>query len=138
MSQENKALLQRWFDLVWNDGNADAIAEMLADDAVIHGLADAKGQPVTGIGTFAEFHKGFRGAFPNLVVQVEDLIAEGDMVVARCTVQAKHTGDSLGFAATHANVQFTGIAIVRVSNGKITEAWNNFDFLKMSQQLGVL
>ncbi len=79
------------------------------------------------------------GAFPNIEVIVEDVIAEGDKVVARCSVRGKHTGESLGTPATQSDIEFTGIAIVRVGEDvKISEAWNNFDFLKMNQQLGIL
>jgi steroid delta-isomerase-like uncharacterized protein len=138
MSSENKALMASWFEEVWNKGRADAIAERLASDAVIHGLVDAQGQPVNGIEAFRAFHAQFRGAFPDIVVQVEDIVAEGDRVAARCTVRGKHDGAHLGFAATNAPVEFTGMAIIRVKDGKIVEAWNNFDFMKMNQQLGIL
>ncbi|HEV8371268.1 MAG TPA: ester cyclase [Pyrinomonadaceae bacterium] len=138
MSDENKSLIHRWFAEVWNSGNTDSIGDMLLDDAVIHGLNDPSGNAVTGIDAFRAFHAQFRKAFPDILVNVEDVIAEGDKVVARCSVQAKHTGESLGIAATNSSVDFTGIAIVRVCDGKIAEAWNNFDFLKMNQQLGIL
>jgi len=138
MSEENKALLRRWFAEVWNNGNADSIGDMLLDDAVIHGLNDPSGNAVTGIEPFRAFHAQFREAFPDILVNVEDVIAEGDKVVARCSVRAKHTGESLGIAATNSAVDFTGIAIIRVHDGKIAEAWNNFDFLTMNQQLGIL
>ena len=138
MSQENKALMQRWFDEVWNNGSAEAIGSMLTDNVAIHGLTDTSGAPVTGAAAFSEFHSQFRSAFPDIIITVEDLISEGDKVVARCLVRAKHTGDSLGFAATHSDVEFTGIAIVRVRDGKIAEAWNNFDFLRMNRQLGIV
>jgi len=138
MSEENKALIERWFEEVWNQGNAKVIDELLAEDGVIHGLADANGQPVRGIEAFHEFHNQFRGAFSNLNISVDDVVAEGDRVVARCSVRGQHTGESLGFAATNAPVQFEGIAIVRIKDGKIVEAWNQFDFLEMNKQLGVL
>ena len=138
MSQANKDLIQRWFTEVWNKGNSEVITEMLTDNTVIHGLADTNGVEITGPDAFREFHKQFRAAFGGLEVTIEDIIDEGDKVVARCCVRGKHSGDSLGFAPTQADVEFTGMAIVRVSNGKIVEAWNNFDFMKMSRQLGVL
>jgi predicted ester cyclase len=53
-------------------------------------------------------------------------------------VRGGHAGDSLGFKATGARAEFDGIAIVRVSNGKFVEAWNNFDFMKMYRQLGAI
>ena len=138
MSEENKALMKRWFEEVWNQGNARVIDELLAEDGVIHGLADIDGNPVQGLASFKEFHAKFRGAFPDMHISVDDVIAEGDKVVARCSVRAQHTGAHLGFEATNAPVQFEGVAIVRVKNGKIAEAWNCFDFLTMNKQLGVL
>ncbi len=138
MSEENKALIERWFEEVWNQGNSKAIDELLAPDGVIHGLVDASGQPVRGLDGFREFHSQFRGAFSDLNISVDDVVAEGDRVVARCSVRGQHTGESLGFAATNAPIQFEGIAIVRIKDGKIVEAWNQFDFLEMNKQLGVL
>ena len=136
MSEENKQLMQRWFDQVWNDGRTDAIDEMFAADGLAYGLMD---NPTEGIGPsgFRDLHTMFRGAFPDMTITVEDMIAEGDKVAARCSVRGKHEGDHLGFAATKTPVDFTGMAIVRIRNGKIVEAWNNFDFMRMNKQLGV-
>jgi steroid delta-isomerase-like uncharacterized protein len=138
MSEENKALIRRWFEEVWNKGRPDAIAEMLAAEGIVHGLSEDPSQPLRGPAGFLPFHAQFREAFPKIEVVVEDQIAEGDMVAARCSVRGKHTGDSLGFAATQAPVDFTGIAITRIKDGKIVEAWNNFDFMKMYKQLGAI
>lgn len=138
MSEENKALLQRWFEEVWNKGNAAAIGEMLADDVVIHGLSDATGAPITNITEFRAYHSQLRGAFPDIVVHVDDMIAEGDKVAARCSVQGNHQGELLGIAATNAGVDFKGMGFVRISNGKFVEVWNTFDFLTMSRQMGII
>jgi steroid delta-isomerase-like uncharacterized protein len=138
MSEENKALIRRWFDEVWNKGRAEAIDEMFADGAVAHGLAEASGQELRGPTGFKPFFQNFRNAFPDIQVIVEDTVAEGDKVAARCTVRGRHQGDTLGFAATAKPTEFTGMCIVRVKNGQIVEAWNNFDFMAMFQQLGAL
>ena len=137
MSEKNKALIRRWFEEVWNQGRSDVIDDLLAEDAVIHGLVDGAGNPVNGLDGFHDFHTQFRGAFPDLIVSVDDTIAEGDMVVARCSVRGRHMGNHLGFAATNAPVQFDGVAITRIENGKIAEAWNHFDFAQMNRQLGL-
>lgn len=137
MSEENKALIRRWFEEVWNNGRSDAIAEMLAEDALLHGLSDNEDKPLRGPGEFTPFHQTFRGAFPDIKVVVEETIAEGNLVVARCTVYGTHTGDHLGAAASNAQVRFTGIGIGRIVDGKIVEAWNNFDFLTMNRQIGL-
>jgi steroid delta-isomerase-like uncharacterized protein len=138
MSEANKALMRRWFEEVWNQGRPDAIPEMLADDGIVHGLSEDAANPLRGPAGFLPFHAQFREAFPDIEVVVEDQIAEGDLVSTRCSVRGKHTGDSLGFGATQSPVEFTGVAIARIKDGKIVEAWNNFDFMKMYRQLGAI
>lgn len=130
-------VLRRWFEEVWNKGREEAIDEMLAEDAIVHGLADESGKELRGPTDFKPFHHKFRGAFPNIEVVVEDCICEGDKAAARCTVRARHTGDSLGIAATNNSVDFDGLCIIQVKDGKIVEAWNNFDFARLNQQIGV-
>jgi steroid delta-isomerase-like uncharacterized protein len=138
MSEHNKAFIRRWFEEVWNKGREEAIDEMFAEEGVANGLVDERGQPLRGPAGFKPFFHKFREAFPEIEVVVEDAIAEGDRVAARCTVRGRHRGDALGFAATERPVEFTGITIVRIRHGKIVEAWNNFDFMTMFQQLGAL
>ncbi len=136
--EENKALVRRWFEEVWNKGRADAIPELFAEDGIARGLSDDVNAPLKGPSGFLPFHAQFREAFPNIEVVVEDQIAEGDRVATRCSVRGKHQGDSLGFAATQSPVEFTGVTITRIKDGKIVEAWNNFDFMKMYKQLGAI
>jgi steroid delta-isomerase-like uncharacterized protein len=136
--EDLKAFIRRWFTEVWNEGREAAIDEMFAEDGVAYGLSDEAGAPLRGASGFKPFFRNFRGAFPDIEVSVEDTIAEGDRVAARCIVRATHAGDNLGFAATGKTVEITGIAIVRVRDGRIVEAWNNFDFMSMFQQLGTL
>lgn len=138
MSEDNRAVIRRWFEEVWNKGREEAIDELFAEDGVANGLADETGQPLRGPAGFRPFFRKFREAFPDIEVVVEDTVAEGDKVAARCTVRGRHQGDIMGFAATQQPVHFTGICIVRISEGKIAEAWNNFDFMSMYQQVGAL
>ena len=132
---DNKALIRRWFEEVWNKGRVEAIDELFAPEGLAHGLgSDA---PLRGPDNFKPFFHTFKGAFPDIEVVVADVIAEGDKVAARCVVRGRHQGHTLGFAATERPVEFHGICIVRVRDGQIIEAWNNFDFMTMYQQLGV-
>jgi steroid delta-isomerase-like uncharacterized protein len=138
MSEENKQLVRRWFDEVWNKGRSEAIEELFDENGIAHGLSDDPANPIKGPRDFRPFHTVFRDAFPGMMVDIEDMIAEGDRVAARCSVRGKHEGEFLGRAATQAPVEFTGITIVRIENGKIVEAWNNFDFMKLYKQVGHL
>ena len=134
MSAENKVLIKRWFEEVWNRGRVPAIDELLSPQAVIHGLGPAP----MNVAAFKQFHTMYRTAFPDVRIQVDDVIAEGDKVAVRWSGSGTHQGDSLGFAATGTGVQFAGMTIVRVENGKLVEGWNLFDQLGMLQQLGVV
>ena len=138
MSEENKELLRRWFEEVWNKGRADAIEEMFDENGIAHGLSDDPSKPIRGPRDYRPFYTTLRQAFPNLRIVIEDMVAEGDKVAARCSVRGKHEGDFMGRAATQSPVEFNGIAIVRIDNGKIVEAWNNFDFMTMYKQIGHL
>ena len=131
-------VLRRWFEEVWNKGRESAIDEMFADEGIAHGLVNEQGEELRGPANFKPFFHRFRGAFPDIEVVVEDCICEGDKAAARCTIRARHTGDSLGVAATNQPVEFDGLCIVQVKDGKIIEAWNNFDFARLNQQIGIV
>ena len=133
-----KALVRRWFEEVWNKGRADAIDEMFAADGIAHGLSDDPYTPLRGPAGFKILHEQFRGAFPDITVVIEDMIAEGDKVAARCSVRGKHAGDHLGVTATNAQIDFTGMTLMRIKDGKIVEGWNTFDFMRMNRQIGAI
>jgi steroid delta-isomerase-like uncharacterized protein len=137
-AEESRAMLHRWFEEVWNKGREEAIDEMLAEDAVAHGLVDENGEELRGPANFKPFQRRFRDAFPDIEVVIEDCICEDNRAAARCTVRARHTGDGLGVAATGNDVDFDGLCIIHVRDGKIVEAWNNFDFTRLNQQIGVI
>lgn len=134
MSTENKVLVRRWFEEVWNKGRAAAIADMLASNAVVHGL----GTDLHGPAGFQPFHAAYRDAFPDLTIHIDDIVAEGDTVATRWSGKGTHRGESLGFPATGKQVHLNGMLFVRVEGGKLVEGWNNFDQLGMLQQLGVV
>ena len=78
----------------------------------------------------------FRQAFPDLRIDVDDCLTDGDRVAFRCRVRGTHSGGGLGCDATGRRVEFMGMGIVRVRDGKIAEAWNTFDFQAMNEQIG--
>jgi steroid delta-isomerase-like uncharacterized protein len=138
MTDQYNTIQHRWFEEVWNKGRADIIDEMLDPNVIIHGLADPGGNEVRGAEAFKAFYESFRGALPDIQVIVEDTVSEGDKIVARCNVKATHTGEGLGASATGNTVEFTGMCMTIVKNGKIVESWNCFDFLTMMQQIGLI
>lgn len=133
-----ETLMHRWFEEVWNQGREEAIDELFAEDGIGYGLPTESGEPIRGPKDFKPFHRQFREAFPNIRVGVEDIIADGDKIVARCRVTGSLEGESLRVTPDSQPVDFTGVVIARIENGKIAEAWNEFDFMKLYSQLGVL
>ena len=132
---EYPSLLHRWFDEVWNQKREEAIDEMMTEDVVIHGLG---AEPIVGRENFKPFFRQFSSAIPDIHVTVEDVVTEGDKMSCRCTVRGTHTGEGLGFAPTNQAVEFTGGGLCIVKDGKFQEVWNEFDFMRMHTQMGVL
>ena len=138
MAEENETLLHRWFEEVWNKGSEAAIDEMFAEDGIAHGLNDADGNAIRGCEKFKILHRNFRKAFPNLKITIEETVSEADKIAAVCKVTATHEGEGIGVAPTNQPIEFTGLTIVKIKDGKIVEAWNEFDFMKMYSQVGAL
>jgi steroid delta-isomerase-like uncharacterized protein len=131
MTDTERNLGARWFEEVWNKGRRDAIAEMLPPDGVLH-----EGQTDTiGPEGFYEFFDRLNGAFSEFHVKIHDTIAEGDRFCLRWSCTCKHTGDGLGMPATKKTVHVTGMSIMRIADGRIVEAWQNWDMLGLMHQL---
>ena len=130
--------IHRWFEEVWNQKREDAIDEMFAVDGVANGFVDDEGKTIVGPEGFKKLHRAFLSAYPDMKITVEDTVVDGDKIAARCRVTGSHLGHGIGVAPTNQPVEFTGMTIVRVKDGKIVEAWNEFNFMKMYEQVGAL
>ncbi len=135
MSEENKEVIRRFFEEVWNKKNLAAIDELVAADQVDHELPP--GLPPGREGAKA-FISMYLGAFPDLEMTIEDMLAEGDKVSTRWSATGTHSGDLMGIPATGKQVTVTGLDINRVSGGKSVEHWGQFDQMGMMQQLGLV
>jgi predicted ester cyclase len=127
MRNVQSTLLFKWFNEVWNKGDENAIDKLLTSDAKANGII-ADDQPKGSEG-FKLFFNDFRKQFHDIKIDVEDVIAQDEIETARTTVSAIHTD-------TGKKVTFSGMCMAKIKDGKIAEAWNNFDFLNMYQQLG--
>ena len=134
MSEENKALVRRFYEEVWNKGNLDAAYDVFADDYVRHDLrpgsapAGPEGQKlVAGM---------FRAALPDAHLSVGFMVAEANMVVARWTMSGTHRGAWGAIPPTGKRMSFAGVNIFRISEGKVVEIWNHRDDLGLMEQLG--
>lgn len=126
MLNKKSSLTYRWFEEVWNQSIESSIDKFVDDNAIVHGIEVS--QP--GPDGFRSFYYAFRQEFKNIYVDVQEVYKEDDVESARCRVTAIHI-------PTGKQVDFTGMTIIRTKNDRIVEAWNNFDFLAMNQQLGM-
>lgn len=135
MSEQNKALDQRFFEEVWNRQNYAVIDELVANDFIGHSPPD---DDVIGPEGVKQFYITLHAAFPDLQVTINDQFAEGNTVVSRWTAHATHRGEFNGIPPTGNQASVTGISIASISNGMFVEAWTNWDALGLFVQLGVV
>jgi steroid delta-isomerase-like uncharacterized protein len=133
---DNVALMQRWFQEVWNEGRTETVYELMSPDAVAKGQSGPNDE-IHGPKEFEAFVDRIRGAFSDIRIKVEDVVGADDKVVVRWSGVMAHTGDGMGFPATGKTIHVGGISIARVVNGKVVEGWDNWDQLAMLEQLGV-
>jgi len=121
-AEENKTLVRREQEELWNhSGDLDAAEELfVAGEAAKQQAAD------------------FRRGFPDVTSTIEDLIAEGDKVVARWRSRATHQGDYMGIAPSGNEVEFTGISFYRIEGNKIAESWSVEDQFGLMRQIGAV
>jgi steroid delta-isomerase-like uncharacterized protein len=136
MLEANKAISRRLVEEAFNDGRLEVVDELIAPTFVNHDPS-VTGDMVGPEGT-KQLIEGYRTAFPDLRITVEDQLAEGDRVATRWTATGTHQAELLGIAATGKQATITGLTIDRIEDGKIVESWNNWDTLGMLQQLGVV
>jgi predicted ester cyclase len=137
MSERNKALARRWFEEVWNQARETTIDELFSADGVAHGLGDSESD-VHGPTEFKSFAANMRGSIPDIHIQLEDILSEGDRVAMRIRLQGTHAGKGLGVMPTGRNISIQGIVIIRVVEDQIVEGWNSYDQLGLLRQIGAL
>jgi steroid delta-isomerase-like uncharacterized protein len=133
-SEQNKALVRRFWQAFEANDQA-TLNEVLAPDLV----AQSPGAPapqnramhLQGIGAF-------NAAFSDRRFTIEELIAEGDLVASRTTLEGLHSGEMQGHPPTGKSIAATGLTIERIRDGKIVERWFSFDTTRVLQELGSL
>jgi steroid delta-isomerase-like uncharacterized protein len=134
-AEENRALIRRFLEELFNQRDMTAIDRYIAADYVDHVVPP--GVPPTRDG-FKQFVGGFLNALPDFHYTIEDVIGEGDKVAVRLSAQGTQTGEFGGIPATGKHATWSEMHIGRISNGMITEHWGEIDNLGMLQQLGVI
>jgi hypothetical protein len=134
----NKATFKRFHEAA-NTGDfehlAKTIDEIVAPDAVIRTPLPID---ATGAELLKQVWAMLFGVYPDIHLTVEDVIAEGDKVVARNTVTGTHRGEFMGVGPTGKSVTYNEVFIFRFADGRVIETWGVVDVYAQMKQIGVL
>ncbi len=133
-TEENQALVRRFFEELWNQGNLAVADELLSTDHVHH-FSD---EDIHGPDGVKQLVNWLHTAFPDIHTSIDDVVAEGDKVAVRFTIRGLHQGEGMGIPPTGKRVVYTGIDIFRLAGGRIVERWGEVDSLGLMQQLGAI
>ena len=133
-TEDNKALVRRFYDEVFNNKNMAGVDAFVAPNVIDHSLPPGAPGEIEGVRQTITM---FLTAFPDLNLTLEDIIAEGDKVVVRWTMRGTHQGASLGMPPTGKQFTLPGISLLRLDGGMAAETWVSYDQLVMLQQLGL-
>jgi len=134
-AEQQKALVRRFIEEVWNQGDLAIISQVCAPDFVLH---DPTTPRFKSRREYEHLVLAYRRAFPDLRCTMEEQLAEGNLVMSWWGMQGTHRGPLFGYAPTERHVRFTGISLNLLRDGQIAEARVNWDALGLFQQLGLL
>jgi steroid delta-isomerase-like uncharacterized protein len=136
LTEQNKATARRWSEELWGRGNLAIADEIIASDYVRHDPGDPF--PARGPEDVKRIVTMLRTMLPDLNIEIEAMVAEGNMVVSRYTATATDTVGYMGMAPTGKTIRTTAIQVFQFDNGKVVESWAVRDDLGTLRQLGHL
>ena len=129
-----RALLQRMFDQLINEGRLEVADELFAEDFVDHGpMGDVQGREA-----FTELVARWRSAVPDVHCEVQHVAVDGDLCGWVVHTTGTHTGDGLGFPATGRRFETLSANVGRFRDGRAVEHWAEQGMFPMLVQLGVI
>lgn len=131
--EETKQLLERYVAEVWENGNLDALRDFLAADYRRHVSPTL---PPLGLEEQTQRLAGFRSAFPDIELTVEEVIAEGDRIAFRSTITGTHRGELAGLPPTGKQISVGLVDVIRVEDGRFAEQWGGPNMADLFRQLG--
>src|SRR5437867_9190801 len=109
MADENKRIARRALEEIYNAGRFEVVDELIAPECVSYDVAMP--EPLRGRDAVKQQAQGYRSAFPDLRITIDQQLAEGDSVCTRWTARGTHRGELFGIAATNREATTTGITI---------------------------
>ena len=135
-SDANKAMIRRFVEEVKNKRHLDQLGDIFQSDYQEHNATVSSFGP--GIEGYKKFLNHLFTAFPEDNVTIEQIVAEGDMVVYRGTETGTHRAEFLRIPPTDKSATWTEIQFFRFQEGKVVEHWVDVDLFSWFQQLGII
>jgi len=132
--EENKKAIREFTRIFKNDHNVDGVDHLFDKNFTHHFRTPVS----SGLEGLKQIGRMMNGAFPDVVVTEEDLIASGDKVVERSSAVATHKDAMMGEKPTNKRIAWSEIHIYRLQGGKIKEHWAEIAMMELLQQVGVL
>jgi len=126
--EQNKAIVRDYLNEIVNKGNLGAFDTFFSDDVMFNETGNFREQ-------YPARMQAIHRAFPDHHLIVRDQIAEGDKVVTRVTFHGTHSGSFNGIPATGKQVEWSGIAMDRIADGKVVEMWHVQNTAALMQQI---
>jgi steroid delta-isomerase-like uncharacterized protein len=136
MSEDNKKLVQRQFDEMWNGDDWTNLEDLFSSRYVNHDPYNP--DQGSGPGSFKARVSAYRGVLAGFDLRVEQQIAEGDMVETHWSLRGTHEGELEGTPGTGRQVEVEGQLLSRIENGKFVEEWVHWDTLGLLRQIGAV
>ena len=136
MSSDNKAIVLRLYEEVWNNRKLQLAGEIISPSHALHG-PNFSGSAI-GPEAYGRQIALFLAGFPDLHFSVEDTVVENEKVVACWNISGTHKGEFMGVPATGKNISIDGMTIHHIAAGKIMDSYSNWDALGVMQQFGVV
>ena len=134
MPMENRALVRRLYEEVWNNRRLELLDELLSPSHALE-APNVSGSQV-GPQEYKRQVLALLKGFPDLQFIIKDIFGEDEKIVVAWTFSGTHDGEFLGIPATHKKVSSDGVTIHHVANGKIIDSFSNWDALGLTKQLG--
>ncbi len=133
VEEHNKIVIQQYWEGKWNDRRPEILEECQTPDVVYHGTSVS----MNGIDEYRAVYQSYLSALSDTHIEIEGMMADGDLVMSRCQFSGVNTGELEGQTATGKTVKIQMFTVFRLVNGKIAEEWEIMDELGFMMQLGM-
>lgn len=134
-TQDNKEIVRREFEVIWNERNLDEVDQLLAEELKVATERAGSEDELVDRSDLKNLAREWLTAFPDATMEINEMVSEGDRVMVRWTLHGTHDGAFRGIDATGTEVAVGGFGSRRVRDGEIVETKSSADLISLLEQL---